>query len=124
MQLAKSLVTAVVAFVVGVLFGVLGMATAWVPFRGHATFAAFKAISQLPAMGLHCALIAVLTVGVSFALRTAAGSVAAGEPCPSSSAPPRRAGRFAARVAPRPVISAGGGAGSGTWAAAWGRCPG
>ncbi|MEU9482120.1 ABC transporter permease [Streptomyces decoyicus] len=75
-QLAKSLVTAVVAFVAGVVSGVLGMATAWVPFRGHATFEASKAISQLLAMGLYCALIAVLTVGVSFALRTAAGSVA------------------------------------------------
>ncbi|MGW1997392.1 ABC transporter permease [Embleya sp. NPDC001921] len=77
MQLAKSLVAAVVAFIAGVGFSVLGMAVAWSPFRGHARFDAVEAVSQVFAMGLYHALIAVLAVGISFALRTAAGSLPA-----------------------------------------------
>lgn len=77
MQSAKSLVAAAVAFVAGVVFAVLGMAVAQGPFRGHARFDAAEALSQIFAMGLYYALIAVLAVGVSFALRTAAGSLSA-----------------------------------------------
>ncbi|MFG2987804.1 ABC transporter permease [Streptomyces sp. NPDC048257] len=77
MQLAKAVVAAAVAFAAGVLFAVLGMAVAWIPFRGHASFDPAKAVSQTLAMGLYCALIAVLTVGASFALRTAAGTLSA-----------------------------------------------
>ncbi|MFD6973241.1 ABC transporter permease [Streptomyces sp. NPDC059949] len=77
MQLAKAVVAAVVAFAAGVLFAVLGMAVAWTPFRGHAVFDPATAIPQALAMGLYCALTAVLTVGVSFALRAAAGTLAA-----------------------------------------------
>ncbi|MGW0391240.1 hypothetical protein ACWDYJ_10110 [Streptomyces sp. NPDC003042] len=76
-HLAKSLVAAAVAFAAGVLFAVLGMAVAWTPFRGHAALDPGKAIAQTLAMGLYCALIAVLAVGVSFALRTAAGTLPA-----------------------------------------------
>lgn len=75
-QLAKSLVCAAVAFIAGILFGVLGIAVAWAPFRGHATFEMSKALSQVLAMGVYCALIAVLTVGVAFALRASAGALA------------------------------------------------
>ncbi|MER6104852.1 ABC transporter permease [Streptomyces sp. NPDC001832] len=75
-QLAKSLVSAAVAFIAGTLFGVLGIAVAWVPFRGHATFEMSEALSQVLAMGFYCALIAVLTVGVAFALRASAGALA------------------------------------------------
>ncbi|WP_324605276.1 ABC transporter permease [Streptomyces sp. NRRL S-237] len=77
MQLAKAVVAAAVAFAAGTLFAVLGMAVAWVPFSGHAAFDPGKAASQTLAMGLYCALIAVLTVGTAFALRTAAGTLSA-----------------------------------------------
>ncbi|WP_404952826.1 ABC transporter permease [Streptomyces sp. 147326] len=77
MQLAKAVVAAAVAFTAGVLFAVLGMAVAWAPFRGHAVFEPAEALSQVLAMGLYCALTAVLTVGLSFTLRTAAGTLSA-----------------------------------------------
>ncbi|MEU9083806.1 ABC transporter permease [Streptomyces sp. NPDC048357] len=76
-QLAKAVVTAAVAFAAGALFAVLGMAVAWTPFRGHAVFDPAEAASQVLAMGLYLALTAVLTVGLSFALRTAAGTLSA-----------------------------------------------
>ncbi|MFE5805305.1 ABC transporter permease [Streptomyces sp. NPDC056491] len=56
---------------------VTGEAVAWAPFRGHASFDPGKAVSQTLAMGLYCALIAVLTVGASFALRSAVGTLSA-----------------------------------------------
>ncbi|MFB1047300.1 ABC transporter permease [Streptomyces chrestomyceticus] len=71
-QLAKSLVTGAVSFAAGVLWGVLGVAVAWGPFGGHATFTVAEVLSHLLAMGLYCALTAVLTVGTAFALRHAA----------------------------------------------------
>lgn len=74
-QLAKALLSALVGFVTGVLFGVLGAALAWWSFRGYASFDLSKATYQILAMGVYCALIGVMTVGVSFALRTAAGAV-------------------------------------------------
>ncbi|MEJ8640370.1 ABC transporter permease [Streptomyces sp. MS1.HAVA.3] len=77
MQLAKAVVAAAVAFAAGVVFAVLGMAVAWMPFQGHAVFDPATALSQVLAMGLYCALTAVLTVGVSFALRAAAGTLSA-----------------------------------------------
>ncbi|MFJ3965564.1 ABC transporter permease [Streptomyces sp. NPDC090036] len=76
-QLAKAVVAGAVAFATAVLFAVLGMAVAWAPFRGHASFDPGKAVSQTLAMGLYCALIAVLTVGASFALRSAVGTLSA-----------------------------------------------
>lgn len=76
-QLAKSLVAATVAFGTGTVCAVLGMAVAWGPFRGHATFDAGKAAAQLLAMGLYFAMIAVLSVGAAFALRSAAGALSA-----------------------------------------------
>ncbi|MEV5599637.1 ABC transporter permease [Streptomyces sp. NPDC052496] len=75
-QLAKSLVTAAVSCVAGVLWGALGVAVAWRPFGGHATFETAQVLSHLLAMGLYCALIAVLTVGTAFALRHAAATLA------------------------------------------------
>ncbi|MGZ9935681.1 ABC transporter permease [Streptomyces sp. NC-S4] len=77
LQLAKAVVAAAVSFTAGCLFAVLGMAVARVPFRGHASFDPGKALAQTLAMGLYCALVAVLTVGVAFALRTAVGTLAA-----------------------------------------------
>ncbi|MFF2013517.1 ABC transporter permease [Streptomyces sp. NPDC058195] len=74
-QMAKALLSALVGFVMGVVFGVLGVALAWSPFRGHASFDMSKVIYQILAMAIYCALIGVMTVGVSFALRTAAGAV-------------------------------------------------
>ncbi|MET9604182.1 ABC transporter permease [Streptomyces sp. NPDC006512] len=76
-QLAKSLVAAGVSFAAGVLYTVLGMAVAWIPFRGHASFDASEAAAQTLAVGVYCALTAVLTVGAAFALRTAAGTLSA-----------------------------------------------
>ncbi|MGW1353493.1 ABC transporter permease [Streptomyces sp. NPDC002409] len=75
-QLAKALLSAVVGLGAGVVFGVLGIAVAWVPFRGHAEFELAEAVSQILAMAVYCALTGVMAVGVSFALRTAAGAVA------------------------------------------------
>jgi ABC-2 type transport system permease protein len=74
-QLAKALVTALVAFAAGALFAALGMAVAWGPFSGHASFDAGVAVGQVLAVGLYYALVAVLTVGVSFATRHAAGAL-------------------------------------------------
>ncbi|MFF4317878.1 ABC transporter permease [Streptomyces sp. NPDC001568] len=76
-QLAKALVAAGVAFAAGSAFSVLGMAVARVPFRGHASFEVAEAAGQTLATGLYCALVAVLTVGAAFALRTAAGTLCA-----------------------------------------------
>ncbi|MEK8145343.1 ABC transporter permease [Streptomyces sp. M10(2022)] len=74
-QMAKALLSALVGFVTGVVFAALGAALAWGPFQGHASFELSKVVYQVLAMGVYCALICVMTVGVSFALRTAAGSV-------------------------------------------------
>ncbi|MFI1647382.1 hypothetical protein ACH4XT_10650 [Streptomyces avidinii] len=71
LQLAKAVVAAAVSFTAGSLFAVLGRAVARAPFRSHASFDPAKAVSQSLAMGLYCALVAVLTVGTAFALRTA-----------------------------------------------------
>ncbi|MCX4831869.1 ABC transporter permease [Streptomyces sp. NBC_01016] len=75
-QLAKALLSALVGFVAGLVWAVLGIALAWGPFEGHASFELSKAVYQTLAMGVYSALVCVLTVGVSFALRTAAGAVA------------------------------------------------
>ncbi|MFD6992420.1 ABC transporter permease [Streptomyces sp. NPDC059943] len=72
-ELAKGVVTAAVAFVAGVLFGVLGTAVAWASFEGRATFDATTVLGQVLLLGGYLALVAVLTVGVSFALRAPAG---------------------------------------------------
>ncbi|MFG2713220.1 ABC transporter permease [Streptomyces goshikiensis] len=75
-QLAKALLSALVGFVTGAVWAVLGIALAWVPFQGHASFELSKVVYQTLAMGVYSALVCVMTVGVSFALRTAAGAVA------------------------------------------------
>ncbi|MFF3432534.1 ABC transporter permease [Streptomyces sp. NPDC002602] len=75
-QLAKALLSALVGFVTAVGWAVLGIALAWGPFQGHASFELSKVAYQTVAMGVYSALICVMTVGVSFALRTAAGAVA------------------------------------------------
>lgn len=75
-QLAKALLCALAGFVTAVVWAVLGIALAWGPFRGHAEFELSKVAYQTVAMGVYSALICVLTVGVSFALRTAAYAVA------------------------------------------------
>lgn len=72
-QLAKALVTAVVAGAAGVLLGVLGTAVAWVSFDGRATFDAATVAGHVLLLGVYLALVSVLTVGVSFALRAPAG---------------------------------------------------
>ncbi|MDA5281688.1 ABC transporter permease [Streptomyces sp. NPDC054904] len=76
-QLAKALVAAGVAFAAGIAFSVLGMAVARIPFGGHASFDAAQAAGQTLATGAYCALVAVLTVGTAFAVRTAAGTLSA-----------------------------------------------
>ncbi|MFF3013542.1 ABC transporter permease [Streptomyces sp. NPDC057939] len=76
-QLAKALVAAAVAFAAGISFSVLGMAVARIPFRGHASFDAAEAAGQTLAVGAYCALVAVLTVGTAFVVRTAAGALSA-----------------------------------------------
>ncbi|MEU9800370.1 ABC transporter permease [Streptomyces sp. NPDC051000] len=73
MHLAKTVMAAAVAAVAGILYGVSGIAVAWTPFRGHATFDPAKAAVQVLTMALYCAAVAVLTVGVAFALRASAG---------------------------------------------------
>ncbi|MFE7139632.1 ABC transporter permease [Streptomyces sp. NPDC057644] len=75
-QLAKALLSALVGFVTAVAWAVLGIALAWGPFQGHAEFELSKVAYQTVAMGVYSALICVLTVGVAFVLRTAAGTVA------------------------------------------------
>lgn len=75
-QLAKALLSALVGFVTAVGWAVLGIALAWGPFQGHASFELSKVVYQTVAMGVYSALVCVMTVGVSFALRTAAGAVA------------------------------------------------
>ncbi|MFD3516415.1 ABC transporter permease [Streptomyces sp. NPDC058657] len=75
-QLAKALLGALVGFITGAVWAVLGIALAWGPFQGHASFELSKAVYQTLAMGVYSALVCVMTVGVSFALRTAAGAVA------------------------------------------------
>ncbi|MEU7019459.1 ABC transporter permease [Streptomyces sp. NPDC046203] len=75
-QLAKALLSALVGFVTAVVWAVLGTVLAWGPFQGHAGFELSKVAYQTVAMGVYSALICVMTVGVSFALRTAAGTVA------------------------------------------------
>ncbi|WP_329622039.1 ABC transporter permease [Streptomyces sp. NBC_01255] len=75
-QLAKALLAAVVSFATGAVCAVAGMAVAWGPFAGHASFDAASAARQTVAVGGYYALVAVLTVGVSFATRHAAGALA------------------------------------------------
>ncbi|MEU7579824.1 ABC transporter permease [Streptomyces sp. NPDC041068] len=75
-QLAKALLTGVVAFFAGALCAGLGMAVAWGPFAGRASFDAGEAARHVLGVGLFYALVAVLTVGVSFATRHAAGALA------------------------------------------------
>ncbi|WP_030716282.1 ABC transporter permease [Streptomyces sp. NRRL F-2580] len=74
-QAAKALVAAVVAFVAGTTFAVVGTAVAWVAFDGRASFEAGPSLRQVLAVGLYQALVAVLTVGVAFATRHPAGAL-------------------------------------------------
>ncbi|MFI1224524.1 MULTISPECIES: ABC transporter permease [unclassified Streptomyces] len=75
-QLAKALLSALVGFVAAAVWAVLGIALAWGPFQGHAGFELSKVAYQTVAMGVYAALVCVMTVGVSFALRSAAGAMA------------------------------------------------
>jgi hypothetical protein len=74
-QAAKALVTAAVAFLGGAVYGLVGTAVAWGPFEGRASFAAGTALAQILGLALYEALVAVLTVGVAFATRHAAGAL-------------------------------------------------
>ncbi|WP_405823906.1 ABC transporter permease [Streptomyces sp. NBC_00838] len=71
-ELAKAVVTAGVAGAAGVLFGGLGTAVAWASFGGRATFDTGRMLGQVVLLGCYLGLVAALTVGVSFALRTPA----------------------------------------------------
>lgn len=75
-QLAKALVTALVWVIAGTVFAALGTAAAWGAFSGRASFDAGETTGQAVAVGVYYALIAVMTVGVSFATRHAAGALA------------------------------------------------
>lgn len=72
---AKALVAAVVAFVAGTAFAIVGTAVAWTGFGGRASFEAGPTVLQVLAVGLYYALVAVLTVGVAFATRHPAGAL-------------------------------------------------
>ncbi|MGW7364913.1 ABC transporter permease [Streptomyces sp. NPDC054841] len=74
-QAAKALVAAVVAFVAGIAFAVVGTAVAWGSFGGRASFEADTTLGQVLAVGVYQALVAVLTVGVAFATRHPAGAL-------------------------------------------------
>ncbi|MEV4870513.1 ABC transporter permease [Streptomyces syringium] len=74
-QLAKALVTALVFFSAGTVFAAVGTAVAWGPFSGRASFDAGESAGQAVAVGVYYALIAVMTVGVSFTARHAAGAL-------------------------------------------------
>ncbi|MGA5198399.1 ABC transporter permease [Streptomyces exfoliatus] len=74
-QAAKALVAGAVAFIAGTVCAALGMAVAWGPFGGRASFEAGTAVGQVLAVGLYQALVAVLTVGVAFATRHPAGAL-------------------------------------------------
>lgn len=73
---AKALVAAVVSFVAGTAFAVVGTAVAWGAFDGRASFSAGTTLGQVLGIGLYQALVAVLTVGVAFATRHPAGALA------------------------------------------------
>ncbi|MFJ8668859.1 ABC transporter permease [Streptomyces sp. NPDC093600] len=75
LQLTKALVAGVVSFTAGTVSAAVGMVAAWGPFSGHASFDAGTAAGQALAVGLYYALVAVLTVGASFATRHAAGAL-------------------------------------------------
>ncbi|MFD5559712.1 ABC transporter permease [Kitasatospora griseola] len=72
---AKALVVAVVAFVAGAAFAVVGTAVAWFGFDGRASFSVGLSLRQVLAIGLYEALVAVLSVGVAFATRHPAGAL-------------------------------------------------
>ncbi|MEW2491622.1 ABC transporter permease [Streptomyces sp. NPDC048411] len=74
-QAAKALVAAVVAFLGGAVFAVVGTAVAWGAFDGRASFDAGTTLGQILAIGVYQALVAVLTVGVAFATRHPAGAL-------------------------------------------------
>ncbi|MET9952493.1 ABC transporter permease [Streptomyces sp. NPDC006339] len=74
-QAAKALVTAVVAFLGGSVFAVIGTAVAWGAFGGRASFQVGTVLGQILAVGVYQALVAVLTVGVAFATRHPAGAL-------------------------------------------------
>ncbi|UFQ19633.1 MULTISPECIES: ABC transporter permease [Streptomyces] len=74
-QSAKALVTALVSFTAGTVSAATGTAVAWGSFSGHASFDAGETVGQALAVGVYYALIAVMTVGVSFATRHAAGAL-------------------------------------------------
>ncbi|MGW4896688.1 ABC transporter permease [Kitasatospora sp. NPDC004240] len=76
-QAAKALVTGAVAFLAGAAFAAVGTAIAWGAFDGRATFDTGTTVAQVLAVGLYQALVAVLTVGVAFAARHAAGALSA-----------------------------------------------
>lgn len=75
-QVAKALVAALVSFVAGIVFAALGTAVAWGSFSGRASFDAGEAVRHTVSVGVYYGLIAVLTTGVSFATRHAAGALA------------------------------------------------
>ncbi|MFF3672188.1 ABC transporter permease [Microtetraspora malaysiensis] len=72
---AKALVTAVVAFLSGTAFALVGTAVAWGAFDGRASLDIGTTVQQILAVGAYQALVAVLTVGVAFATRHPAGAL-------------------------------------------------
>ncbi|MER7621039.1 ABC transporter permease [Streptomyces sp. NPDC126503] len=74
-QGAKALVAGAVAFLGGAVYGVVGTAVAWGPFEGRASFEPGTALGQVLGLAVYEALVAVLTVGVAFAARHAAGAL-------------------------------------------------
>ncbi|MFF1411296.1 ABC transporter permease [Streptomyces sp. NPDC058289] len=72
---AKAVVVGGVAFVAGTGYAIVGTAVAWGAFGGRSSFEAGTTLMQVLAVGGYQALVAVLTVGVAFATRHAAGAL-------------------------------------------------
>ncbi|MFD3871841.1 ABC transporter permease [Streptomyces sp. NPDC058623] len=74
-HVAKAVVVGGVAFIAGIGFAIVGMVVAWGGFGGRASFEAGTTLTQILAIGGYQALIALLTVGVAFVTRHAAGAL-------------------------------------------------
>jgi ABC-2 type transport system permease protein len=75
---AKSVLVGAVTFVAGCVLGLEGVLVAWpsFSFSEYATFHPGEVLGDIALTGLYAALISIFTIGISFALRSAAGVLA------------------------------------------------
>jgi hypothetical protein len=75
---AKSVLIGGVAFVAGVVLGVEGVLVAWpsFSFSEYATFQPGQVLADVLLSGVYAALVSIFTIGIAFALRSAAGVLA------------------------------------------------